>query len=305
MAQCELGLDWGTAALWSTEQALRLDPENEWAFRLRAIALLTFQRFAEAQRAAEDAIRLAPLSYLGYVSLANVHANTPGRTLGALAPAAKALELAPAEAETHFIHGLALARAGRRRAAKRAYRDALALDPEHSRARNNLGVLALAAGRTTHATDHFASALQSDPRSKVGVKNLTTAYVVLLARLNLILMLTFFLVLAGVSSDAATSATWPVGRVAGLGVGLVLIALLLVWSGGVSREMFRQMWRIRSVRWLLLPPASMAVAIVFSALLPYAFFGLAILGLLASLIISPYARRRSRAVSAEARWRRK
>ena len=101
--------------------------ERSWAHRLASLALVELGRHAEAVASAREAVRRDPIDWRCHVALAEaLGATAPA---DAVAAARKAVELAPREARPHEVLGDAALRARDSALARRAYRDALRLDP--------------------------------------------------------------------------------------------------------------------------------------------------------------------------------
>lgn len=114
--------------------------ERSWAHRLASLALVELGRYPEAVASAREAVRRDPLDWRCHVALAEALSATNPKE--AVAAASKAVELAPHEARPHEVLGDAALRARDTALARRAYRDALRLDPgnEHVAASlNELG----------------------------------------------------------------------------------------------------------------------------------------------------------------------
>jgi tetratricopeptide (TPR) repeat protein len=101
--------------------------ERSWAHRLASLALVELGRYPEAVASAREAVRRDPLDWRCQVALAEALSATNPKE--AVAAAGKAVELAPQEARPHEVLGDAALRARDTSLARRAYRDALRLDP--------------------------------------------------------------------------------------------------------------------------------------------------------------------------------
>lgn len=113
-------------ALDAAKRAITLG-ERSWAHRLASLALVELGRYDEAVASAREAVGKDPLDWRCHVALAEALA--PNAPDDAIIAARRAADLAPREARPLEVLGNAAARAADLSAAKRAYRDALRLDP--------------------------------------------------------------------------------------------------------------------------------------------------------------------------------
>lgn len=101
--------------------------ERSWAHRLASLALVELGRYEEAVASAREAVRRDPEDWRCHVALAE--SLGPASPDAAVEVARAAVELAPREARSHEVLGDAAARVHDLTLAKRAYRNALRLDP--------------------------------------------------------------------------------------------------------------------------------------------------------------------------------
>jgi tetratricopeptide (TPR) repeat protein len=165
LALCHHFLDHPEAALETVDRALAVAPGSEWGHRLRTVILIgqgTAASREEAQRAADEAVRLAPHSVSAWVvhsRAARVRKDFPM----AFASATRAIELNPMEGSGHEAYGLAMLDAGNALVAEQAFRHQLSLDADNASAINNLGRALLKQRRKQEATALFARAAALDP----------------------------------------------------------------------------------------------------------------------------------------------
>jgi predicted O-linked N-acetylglucosamine transferase (SPINDLY family) len=129
---------------------------------------------AEAVALCEEGLRLAPDKValwraLGLASLARRDGSSARRAF------LRAVQLEPADATSHYNHGVALQMLNSRGGALRAYQRALALDPELHAADFNIGVIFREQGRTDAAIKAFKQVLEHDPRHVPAHKALAEA----------------------------------------------------------------------------------------------------------------------------------
>lgn len=162
-------------------EALAQEPESEWALRLRAISLTSMADAAKGPRrkslaqdalsAANDAVRVAPDSHLGYVVQADAHL-ARGDTRAADGAVHKAIELAPGEAQCWVTRSRVALIAQDYSAAANAARHALQLEPENFAAHNNLGAALDGQKRKREAAASFAMAARLRPTEGVVQDNI-------------------------------------------------------------------------------------------------------------------------------------
>lgn len=170
-AQCLIGEKDFARALEAANRLVAVAPDDEWGHRICSIALDSMGQDAEATRAAAEAVRLAPELWQGHARYAMAASTVTGLSDDALRAAHEAVRLGPHEAGTHYTLGYVSQIRGERTTAREAYRRALAIDPEHAHARNNLttleGSISLA-----RAARGFASTLRLDPGHDAARTNL-------------------------------------------------------------------------------------------------------------------------------------
>jgi tetratricopeptide (TPR) repeat protein len=229
-ARAHLGLGEHDAALSSASEAVRLHLTSEQAHRLRAIALHRLDRHFQAVAAAEEAVRLAPNGWQAQhtLALAKVGMSWDSTVVRA---AERAVELAPNEPSTHVIRGLVAQKRGETSVARAAYKRALALDPHHAMALNNLATLhRLRPGRQLRG---YVAALRADPQLRISRDN-----VVKVTRHRLIRLC--WVGLVGIALGAAASAvdgtggTWFAAAVA-----VVLLGAVAGLLGDLTRTTHR------------------------------------------------------------------
>jgi tetratricopeptide (TPR) repeat protein len=197
LAQCHLGLGRPEPALSAARSAAALAPDSEWPYRLASFAATNLGRHDEAVRAARESVRLEPEAWQTHVRLAAAVArrdaglsrrdrrNRPGPDEAAVA-ADRALALAPDEPQVQLIHGSVAAARGRPAEAERAYRLALALDPQSSGGHHLLAALRLrsrgGSAVLADAATGFATALTVDPTAQASRYSLELTLRTFLAR---------------------------------------------------------------------------------------------------------------------------
>lgn len=210
MARARALLDLGRAraAAREVQQALAQDPGHAEALQLYGLCLLRAGDFADAREALRSAVAAAPteahahylLGYCerelkdeghedkaeaGYREALRLQSEEPVylRALAELLAGRKrfeealrlsrlAVEVAPERASNHVTLGFVASASGDRALAKRAYEEALRLDPNDAVAWNNLGCVDLAQGRPMQARARFHEALRLNPEGKLAKDNI-------------------------------------------------------------------------------------------------------------------------------------
>lgn len=172
-ALCMVRLDRAQQAVEAAGRAAALEPDEEWPHRLASIALCSLGEHERAVTAAREAIRREPDLWQTHAQLALAlhELKCRGAADEAWSAASYAVSLASNEAETHFVMAVVAQERGDLATAEVAYEKALALDPTHAAAMNNLGLVRLRRGRLHQAVEGFTSSLRSDPSLQVARAN--------------------------------------------------------------------------------------------------------------------------------------
>lgn len=163
LAYCQSKNDDVAAMLDTASRACAADPQDEWAVRLRAVALTQSGRSKEAIAVARAAVLLAPDSCASHIVLATALFGLPWRRPAAMAAARRAVRLAPDEPDAHLTRGVLQHALGFTAAAARSYRRALALDPQNVEAAVHLGRIAEGIGRLGDAVRIYSAAAATSP----------------------------------------------------------------------------------------------------------------------------------------------
>jgi tetratricopeptide (TPR) repeat protein len=127
-----------------------------------ALAAIAIDDNETAERAAREAVRLAPI--WGHYHVVHAHALLGlGRHEDAIGAAERARELDPESADAATILAAVYALRGRHAEAREAAAEALALDPSADHAHTSAGFAALARGDEKEAVARFREALRLDP----------------------------------------------------------------------------------------------------------------------------------------------
>ena len=146
-AQCKMP----EPALDAARRAIAAQPEGATGFLLASAAYLHLGDQSQAAAAAEQAVRLTPQSSNAYVCLAIARGSMRPPPPSALEVAQQAVRLAPQSPQAHFAVGVCAQMLDRRNEAIAAYRQVLALQPDHAGALTNLGMVEARRGRLTKA----------------------------------------------------------------------------------------------------------------------------------------------------------
>src|SRR6202012_1575988 len=167
MARAHLGAERYTEAVSAANRRGSLDPADEWPHRLASNALVHLGNFPDALQAADEACRLAPGYWQTHVCVAQ--AALAGQRPGG---ASRARALAPNEPDVHFLSGKVSLARGQLVEAREHQEQALALDPAHSGAMNELGRIRLRRHDTAGAIRHFISAARATPEERIYSRNI-------------------------------------------------------------------------------------------------------------------------------------
>jgi tetratricopeptide (TPR) repeat protein len=171
-ARAHLGADRFAEAVESANRAAAIEPAEEWPHRLASNALMHLGNHGEALRAAAESRRLAPAYWQTHVCVAQA-ALAAGQPATAAAAAAEARTLARGDLD------------GAREHQERA----LALDPVHSGAMNELGRIRLRRHDTVGAIKHFISAARTTPGEHIYSRNIDVVIVRSVSRMIYVFVL--------------------------------------------------------------------------------------------------------------------
>jgi Flp pilus assembly protein TadD len=158
-------------------QSLAADPESDYGWRLLSHALDDQSRLKDAEAAARRAVEVDPQGWRPAVQLALVQAGSWRRRRFAVETAELAVELGPDEAETHWVLGHILSSSSREaRAARKALRRALEIDPQHTGALNDLAQLQFNRNRSRVAIQILLRVAAINPRSSAAVKSVESSF---------------------------------------------------------------------------------------------------------------------------------
>jgi tetratricopeptide (TPR) repeat protein len=172
LSRAHFGLNQWQPALTAARAALVGGGHQPEPWIHASYALQQLLREDEAIRHARHAVEIGWDAWQTHVALAMVAARVPAAAGMARAAALKAVELAPDEPYTHFCVGWTAEQVKDRATAERAYRQVLALEPDHTMAHNQLGELYQERGEYAAAAERFLASAASDPRSGSGRDNL-------------------------------------------------------------------------------------------------------------------------------------
>jgi protein O-mannosyl-transferase len=166
MAACAV-LTWRQAAHWRNSLALFTHTEKVTAPNVTTLnnlgdALQQVGRIDEATQKFRAALKLDPENFWAWGNLGNLEMRA-GRTDEAMRHYLRALQLKPNSPEVHYNLGLAFAAKRDFTHAVSHYEQALALNPFYLNARVNLGNAYLSASHPDAAATNYAAALQLKP----------------------------------------------------------------------------------------------------------------------------------------------
>ncbi|MET9700457.1 tetratricopeptide repeat protein [Streptomyces sp. NPDC006529] len=270
LARCRRSLGDLPGALACVDDALRVAPDDTYAWLVRVDTLVRLGRFAEAEEAAHRCIALSPHFWGGHHCLAVVleQSRQRGRRHEAYLAARRATELEPQAASAHFMVGLLAHRLGDRATARLAYETTLRLDPENSEAHNNLATLDMrrswfSRAAWTRAAEGFVASAALDVEDRHARFNLEAMAWGIAAGGRWPALLGFVVSLVGRAPQSAGGGARAAATVTGA------VLLLALWSGWALWQRGKLSPRLR--RPLLLtargcpPVVAMAVAVAVMA----------------------------------------
>ena len=155
----------------AAQEAIRLAPDDKSGYRLRALVLRAQHRFPDAIASAEKCLELAPHYPSSFAVVAQVQLSA-GHPWLARPFSEELLRVAPQWPTSHQLAG-DVARARELYAdAEVSYRRALELDPLSRIAHNNLGVVLLRRGKRKEALRGFQRAAELDPTDTTAINNI-------------------------------------------------------------------------------------------------------------------------------------
>ena len=169
MAIALLQLNEPRPARRSAERACALAPGDPDNTMVLARALWRLRDLGAARDMSLETVRLAPHSATAHALFAQIQADLDPRSADAHIAASRAVELAPHSSHAHFAAGYVFQASGDNKRAREAYHATLAIDPNHSTALNNLGVIG---GSLSESTKSYQAALAADPQHRTARANL-------------------------------------------------------------------------------------------------------------------------------------
>ena len=164
----------------AVRSAIALAPEDAAGYRVLIDILCDRHDGEAALLAAERALDLEPHDFTSHYQHARalLSLRRP-RVRDAYGSAVRAVELAPNSPDAHNLVGLCLDALGNPAAAQAAFRNALAIDPHHSLAQNNLAATEMDRGQLRRAAGLLRSAVGNDPQEQRLHRNLDAVLLLL------------------------------------------------------------------------------------------------------------------------------
>jgi tetratricopeptide (TPR) repeat protein len=165
LAWCHRILKNPSDSLKCVNRAVEAEPESAWAHRVRSLILFWLDKPVAAFEAAAQALNLDidDVQSIYVYGLTALHAERNAETQSAIE---RLFLLAPDWYSTHELLGWANFRWKRPREAERAFREALARNPESAELQNIIGELCRESGRVHEGTQFFESSLRLDPTNR-------------------------------------------------------------------------------------------------------------------------------------------
>jgi tetratricopeptide (TPR) repeat protein len=260
LARCHDMRNEHAETLATASAAVSAEPDNEWAHRLRSVALRKLGRVPEALAAADRAVALAPHWRLTHKCRASALL-AAGRTADAYRAAERVRALAPQEPDTFYLFTDVYEAAGELARARREYEAGLRLAPDNVSLLAGLAYLERLSHRDGEAARRYLAVLQLCPASGHYRTALAFAMHRMQRRLGLI----------GAFAAVATAGLYlsGVGAVPRAVVAAVLLAgyLTLLWRShrGLGR-VARTHWKLRGAErpGVLAAPIGLAVPVLLT-----------------------------------------
>lgn len=166
--------DYGEALL-SSQKAIAIDPENPLYYEHRGAALLSLNRFEEAEKDFRKSTELAPKDAVCFYNLGTA-LQSIDRIEDSEKAFQKAIELGHDDIEIHTKLGSNLVRLGRIKEAEKSFRRVTELDLDNALAHRNLGLLFSLSDRHKDAEKSFRKSIDLDPGDAVAYELLGTTY---------------------------------------------------------------------------------------------------------------------------------
>jgi tetratricopeptide (TPR) repeat protein len=164
LARCHDMRNEHAETLAAATAAVTAEPDNEWAHRLRSVALRKLGRVPEALAAADRAVALAPHWRLTYKCRASALL-AAGRMAEAYQAAVRVRALAPHEPDTFYLFTDVYEAAGDLAAARREYEAGLRLAPDNVSLLAGLAYLERLSHRDGAAARQYLAVLRIQPAS--------------------------------------------------------------------------------------------------------------------------------------------
>lgn len=119
-------------------------------------------QYGDAEKRALSMTQQFPLHQFGWLVLGAVYGKT-GRTGESLVPNQMSVQLAPQDAQAHYILGITLRELGKLSEAEASYTQAIALRPDYAEAHCNLGATLRELGRLDEAETSYTQAIALKP----------------------------------------------------------------------------------------------------------------------------------------------
>ena len=214
------------------QAALRLEPEMHDGYVVLTDVMISLDNAYRAEKAAREAVRLAPADWVGHYCLARAMATGRlPRWRDALGVALHAVNLAPHSASAHNLTGVCFNALNDRRQARMAFEEALRLEPDHVEASANLAALDANSGRLRRGARRVTAALGQRPSEEALHEVLDHLVLKFCIRL-------FFVVLiaaVALGIEVSVGVPWLV-RAA---TGVLLVAVVSLFVRAVARHLPR------------------------------------------------------------------
>ena len=239
LSAAHLGAGRYQEAAAAARRAITLTPSDDWPYRLASMARRHLGDIAAAVALANEACRLAPHEWRAYVCLAQAQLATEVDFIAAERAAADAVRLAPLEPDAHYVAGQVSYAQERWKAARAHQQRALSLDPTHSGALNELGLIKAHRGDLPGAALRFLQAAQSAPGVSPYAGNIEVAVLRVMAlpvRAAYVVSCVLLFLTMTISDLPVEVGRWSSRQP--VGIGYTVIVALIAAYGAV------QLWRM-------------------------------------------------------------
>lgn len=161
-------------ALKYAETSIRLNPEDEWGYRLRSAVLANMKKYKESLISAREAVRLKPEGNLAVQRLMYAYRDC-NKTKEAMQTGEKLRSLQPENESSYILLGSILMDKSRYKEAEELFHQALKINPASSNALAYLGTIYEKQNKGDKAVELYQKAIQASPQNEWAQEKLRSA----------------------------------------------------------------------------------------------------------------------------------